>query len=145
MRRIQRETSHEEFIKNLTSGDAAIFKEIWRVLLFAAALGVNEGIRRPLGSTDSGKAIPETYFSTPGWKGFLYLIGVADTGDSECLRGTELAQDALVTAFEEYANHGLYVLSDRMKLATSPFDELISLLLEVSQPPIAKPVIDLTI
>ena len=145
MRRIQREITHEEFIKNLTTGDGAIFKEIWRVLLFAAALGVKEKTRRPLGSTDSGKAIQETYFSTPGWRGFLYLIGVADTGESECLRGSEINEDILVTTFEEYANHGLYVLSERMKSSTSPFDELISLLLDVSQPSISKPVIEFLI
>jgi len=145
MRRIQRETTHEEFIKSLTTGDAAIFKEIWRVLLFAAALGVKVGNRRPLGTTDSGKAIQETYFSTPGWRGFLYLIGIAETGDSECLRSSEANEEALVSAFEEYANNGLYILSERMKLSTSPFDELVSLLMEVSQPNISKPDVDFLI
>lgn len=142
MRRIQRDVCHEDFIKSLTSSDGAIFKEIWRVLLFAASLGIKEGKRRPLDKVDSGKAMPENYFSTPGWRGFLYLIGVADSGDSECLRGTEDDQDGLVTTFEEYANYGLYAMADRMKSSTSPLDELIGLLLEASKAEPTKPIID---
>lgn len=142
MRRIQRDVCHEDFIKSLTTSDGAIFKEIWRVLLFAAALGIRDGKRRPLDKVDSGKAMPETYFSTPGWRGFLYLIGVADSGDSTCLRGTEEAQDGLVTTFEEYANYGLYTLADRMKSSTSPLDELVGLLLEASKVEATKPNVD---
>ncbi len=142
MRRIQRDVCHEDFIKSLTSSDSAIFKEIWRVLLFAAALGIKDGKRRPLEKTDSGKAMPETYFSSPGWRGFLYLIGVSDSGDSACLRGTDEAQDGLVTTFEEYANYGLHTLADRMSSSVSPLDELISLLLEASKTETLEPVID---
>lgn len=142
MRRIQRDVCHEEFIKRLTSSDGAIFKEMWRVLLFAAAMGVRDGKRRPLEKVDSGKAMPENYFSTPGWRGFLYLIGVADSGDSACLHGTEEAQDGLITTFEEYANYGLHVLSERLGASESPLDELISLLLEASKSGTAAPIID---
>ena len=142
MRRIQRDVCHEEFVKSLTTADSPLFKEIWRVLLFAAALGVKDGKRCPLEKVDSGKAMPETYFNTPGWRGILYLIGVADSGDSACLRGTEEAQDGLVTAFEEYANHGLYVLADLMKSSSSPLDDLMSLLLESTKPETSAPVID---
>jgi dnd system-associated protein 4 len=142
MRRIQRDVCHEELVKSLTSGDTSTFKEIWRVLLFAAALGVRDGKRRPLEKTDSGKAIPENYFNAPGWLGFLYLIGVADTGDSACLHGTEEANDGLVTAFEEYANYGLHLLADRLKLASSPLDELVSLLLEATTPETSSPIVD---
>jgi dnd system-associated protein 4 len=142
MRRIQRDVCHEEVVKNLTSGDSAIFKEIWRVLLFAAALGIKDGKRRPLDKTDSGKAIPDTYFNAPGWKGFLYLIGVADTGDSACLHGTEQAQDFLITAFEEHANHGLHLLADRMRASSLPLDELVSVLLEAIRPATSGPIVD---
>ena len=89
MRRIQRDIRYEELVKRLTTGDSAVFKEIWRLLLFSAALGIKDGTRKPLEQVDSGKAMPESYFSTPGWRGFLYLIGVAETGGSECLRGDE--------------------------------------------------------
>lgn len=142
MKRIQRDVCHEEFVKSLTSGDSALFKEIWRVLQFAAAVGIKDGKRRPLDKVDSGKAMPDSYFSTPGWKGFLYLIGVVETGDSACLRSREEDQDALVTAFEEYANHGLHVLSERMKSSSSMLDELVSFLLESTRTGPPEPIVD---
>ena len=141
-RRIQRDSSHEEFVKSLTSGEKLIFKEIWRLLLFAAAIGVRDGVRKPLGSVDSGKAMPETYFSAPGWRGFLYLIGIADTGDSKCLQSTEEEQNALITAFEEYANRGLVVLKERLITSASPLDDLATFLLEVTRPPVAEAVVN---
>jgi len=121
MRRIQRDTKHEEFIKTLVSGDQAVFREIWRVLLFAAALGVKKGQRQPLGEVDSGKAFPESYFNSPGWKGFLYLLGFIDNDTSDHLRNDEKEQDKLVTAFEEYANFGLHEMA---KVVTSSSDAL---------------------
>lgn len=142
MRRFQRDMCHEELVKNLTSGDGAIFKEIWRLLLFAAALGIHDGRRRPLVKAESGKAIPETYFSTPAWRGFLYLMGVAETGNSACLHGNEEAQEFLVTAFEEYANNGLHILAERVSASSTPFDELTSLLLEAVNPATTGPMID---
>ena len=134
MRRIQRDMCHEELVKSLTSGDNPVFKEIWRVLLFAAALGIKDSKRIPIDKADSGKAIPGTYFNSPGWRGFLYLVGLADTGDSACLHGAEEAQDYLVTAFEEYANNGLHILQRRLASSASPLDDLVSLLIETMEP-----------
>jgi len=142
MRRIQRDVCHEEFVKSLTTGDGALFREIWRLLLFAAAVGIKEGRRRPLEKVDTGKAMPESYFSSAGWPGFLYLIGVADSGDSECLRSSSTAQDSLVTAFEEYANEGLYVLRDRVQTSSSPLDEVVSLMLEAIRPETSSPILE---
>lgn len=139
MRRIQRDVCHEEFVKNLTTGETAPFKEIWRLLLFAASIGVRDGQRRPLDKVDSGKAMPDTYFSTPGWRGFLYLLGITASNSSDCLRSTTEAQDALVTAFEEHANYGLFLLSNRLKSSPSQLDELISMLIEANRQEAAKP------
>lgn len=142
MRRIQRDICHEEFIKSMISGDSPIFREIWRLMFFAAALGIKNGIRRPLVKVDSGKAFPDNYFNTPVWPGFLYLIRVCETGDSECLRGTSEAQETLITAFEEYANQGLFLLRERMESSSFHIDELASLLLEASTPSQSAPIID---
>jgi dnd system-associated protein 4 len=142
LRRIQREISHEEFIKDLTTGEKPLFKEIWRLLLLAAAIGVKEGCRTPLGQVDSGKAMPETYFGTPAWRGFLYLIAVADSGESTCLHSSPENQENLVTAFEEYANYGMKILRERISSSTSPLDELTSLVLEASQIPVKEAQID---
>lgn len=130
MRRIQRDVRHEEFVKSLTSGEGAVFRDIWKLLLFAAALGVHRGERRPLDKVDGNKSMPESYFGTPGWRGFLYLIGFADSESSEHLKNDEEQQNKLITAFEEYANHGLDELAARVTSSTSAIGDLAGLLLE---------------
>ncbi len=144
MRRIQRDVCHDELVRMMTNGEAPLFKEIWRVMLFAAALGIYEGKRTAISKSDSGKAIPENYFSAPGWRGFLYLMGVADSGDSQCLRGSEDAQESLVTAFEEYANQGLHTIANRLRSEANLLDDITSLLLEsCTQKSLAPDVADL--
>lgn len=142
MRRIQRDTAHEDFIKSLISGEQPVFKEIWRVLLFAAAYGVKKGERTPLENTDSGKAFPESYFNTPGWKGFLYLIGFCDTDTGDHLRNDEEEQDKLVTAFEEYANFGLHELAKSVTSSSDIIGDVISFIQNNIQEELSAP--DLT-
>jgi dnd system-associated protein 4 len=142
LRRIQRDTSHEEFVKDLTSGDKPLFREIWRLMLLAAAIGIRDGVRIPLSAMDSGKAMPETYFSAPAWRGFLYLIAISDSGDSSCLHSSQENHDRLVTAFEEYANYGLKALKDRISSSVTPLDDLASFVLEASQTQIPAAKID---
>lgn len=139
MRRIQRDKQHEEFIQSLVSGDQAIFREIWRVLLFAAALGVKKGKRKPLGETDTGKAFPESYFSSPGWKGFLYLLGFVDNETSDHLKNDEKEQDKLISAFEEYANSGLGEMSNVVTSSSDALGQLAELLLENNKTELAPP------
>ena len=142
MRRIQRDTTHEDFIKTLISGEQPVFKEIWRVLLFAAAYGVKKGERTPLESIDSGKAFPESYFNTPGWKGFLYLIGFCDTDTGDHLRNDEEQQEKLVTAFEEYANFGLHELTKFVTSSSDIIGDVISFIQSNNQEELNAP--DLT-
>lgn len=130
MRRVQRDKQHEEFIKTLVSGDQAVFREIWRVLLFAAALGVKKGERKPLCEIDSGKAFPESYFNSPGWKGFLYLLGFLNNDSSDHLKNEEKEQDKLITAFEEYANFGLHEMSKLVTSSSDPLGQLAELISE---------------
>ncbi len=139
MRRIQRDIRHEEFIKELTTGDSPVFSEIWRVLLFAAAYGVMKGQRTPLEKTESNKAMPASYFTTPGWKGFLYLIGFAESECSDHLRNDEEQQNRLVTAFEEYSNFGLAEISRKIPSPASALESVINLLLEDQNSTLSKP------
>jgi dnd system-associated protein 4 len=132
MRRIQRDVRHEDFVKSLTTGDHAIFRDIWRVLLFAAAYGVSRGVRTPLQKVDANKAMPESYFSSAGWRGFLYLLGFAGGTDSEHLRNDEDQQNKLITAFEEYANYGLDEIQKRVSSPSKALSEIVSILLESS-------------
>jgi len=130
MRRIKREESHEELVKLLTSGEAPVFKEIWRLLIFAAAVGIRSGIRRPLGKVDPGKGINESYFSVPGWRGFLYLIGIVEDGDATCLKADDASEERLATLFEEYSNQGLYLLRDAVQSSVKPLDDIVTMILE---------------
>jgi len=130
MRRIRREESHEELVKLLTSGETPVFKEIWRLLVFAAAVGIQSGIRRPLGKVDQGKAINESYFSVPGWRGFLYLLGITEEGDAASLKSDDATEDRLATLFEEYSNQGLYLLRDVVQSSVAPLDDIVTLILE---------------
>jgi dnd system-associated protein 4 len=132
MRRIQRDVKHEDFIKSLTTGDNAIFRDIWRVLLFAAAFGVYLGGRKPIQKAESNKAMPETYFSTPGWRGFLYLIGFNESDSSDHLRKNEEQENKLVTAFEEYANFGLEEMQLKVPSPSSALPDLVGILLDIT-------------
>ena len=132
MRRIQRDARHEEFVKSLTSGEGAIFRDIWRVMLFAAAYGVKIGKRLPLDKVETNKAMPESYFSTPGWRGFLFLVGFAESSSSDHLKNDEEQQNKLITAFEEYSNYGLVEISSRVSSPSSALADLVGLMLEAS-------------
>ena len=135
MRRIRREESHEDLVKLLTSGEKPVFKEIWRLLVFAAALGVQTGVRKPLGKVDQGKAINESYFSVPGWRGMLYLIGVTEHGDTVALKADEASEDQRATLFEEYSNQGLYVLRDVVQSTVVPLDDIVTMILDKTASP----------
>lgn len=130
MRRIKRDVTHEEFIKSLIDGDPAIFGEIWRVLLFAAAIGVKMQQREPLGKVDAGKAFPENFIGAPGWRGFLYLLGFCDNDSGEHLKNDEPEREKLITAFEEYANFGLYELKRRITSSTDILGQISEFIIE---------------
>ena len=116
-----------------------MFREIWRVLLFAAALGVKKGQRTPLKEVDSGKAFPESYFNSPGWKGFLYLLGFCDSESSDHLRNDEKEQEKLVISFEEYANAGLYKMKEAVTSSKEPLGDVAALLEENTKEELTAP------
>jgi dnd system-associated protein 4 len=112
-KRIQRANDKEEIIKSLMSEQVGVFKEIWRLLLFAAQVGFKSVEREPLKSVDTGKGIDQTTFGNcPSWPGVLYLMALADSGSSDSLSGVPEAEEQRVATFQEYANGGLRVLKD---------------------------------
>lgn len=114
MRRIRRDQAHEAFVQELTSGDRPLFKDLWRILLFAAMLGQRATRRVPISEYDSGKAMPDAYFAnSPAWPGVLYLLGLVETNSTNVLSSKQEDEDALLQIFEEYANGGLYLLRER--------------------------------
>jgi dnd system-associated protein 4 len=133
MRRIQRDSSHEELIKTLISGDQPLFREIWRVLLFASAVGVAQGKRKPLQNVDTG------YFSAAGWPGYLHLLGITETGNSDILRSEERNREQVVVLFEEYANAGLHIIQEKIRNSSTPLDAMILLMSESEKPNSSNP------
>jgi len=139
MRRIQRDSSHEELIKTLISGDQPLFREIWRVLLFASAVGVAHGKRKPLQNVDAGRSFPDSYFSAAGWPGYLHLLGITETGNSDILRSEESNREQVVVLFEEYANAGLHIIQETMQNSSTPLDAMILLMSESEKPEASNP------
>jgi dnd system-associated protein 4 len=114
MRRIQRAIDKEPIVKALTDGEQPCFREIFRLLIFSAMLGFKLERPEPLDKVDSGKAVPEAYFTnSPVWPGLIYLIGLVKTSSTSVLQGTDEADDNLAKVFEEYANGGLAYLKER--------------------------------
>lgn len=113
MKRIQRANDKDEVIKSLMSDQVGVFKEIWKLLLFAAQVGMRNDKRLPLKAVDAGKGIDQSTFGNcPAWPGVIYLMTLAETQKSDCLSGTEKAEDDRVSVFQEYANGGLEILRE---------------------------------
>ena len=144
MKRIQRASDKEEIIKALLSDQVGIFKEIWRLLLFAAQVGYKNGRRDPLKSVDAGKGIDQgTFGNSPAWPGILYLMALAETGKSDCLSGTADAEDIRVSTFQEYANGGLAILQEFFAGRPVDLDGVLTLLEEQNLAHVGSPNLDL--
>lgn len=126
MKRIQRASDKEDILKSLVSDQVGVFKEIWKVLLFAAQIGFKNNIRLPLRETDPGKGIDQTTFGNcPAWPGILYLFALAETSKSEILSKSQEVENERVAVFQEYANGGLQILQDFFHSRTIDFDGLL--------------------
>lgn len=126
MRRIHRAKDKEEIIQSLTHESTGAFKEIWRLLLFAAVLGFKLGKREALAEVDTGRGIDQSSFgNSPSWPGILYLIGLVENSTTDLLASSEEAESARIQMFEEYANGGLSVLKERCGDAAAGFDFLV--------------------
>jgi dnd system-associated protein 4 len=133
MRRIQRAIDKEPIVKALTDGEQPCFREIFRLLIFSATLGFKLERREPLEKVDSGKAVPEAYFTnSPVWPGLVYLIGLVETSSTSVLQGTDEADDNLAKVFEEYANGGLAYLKERFADKDLEIVDLIDVINELT-------------
>lgn len=127
VRRIHRATDKEEIVAALTASKLGVFREIWRLLVFSAQIGVKNGRREPLIGVDSGKGIDQSTFGNcPAWPGIVYLIGLVETDNSEILAGSADAEDQRLTAFQEYANGGLSVLAEFFSVRVLDLDGLLA-------------------
>lgn len=126
-RRIHRASDKEEIIAALVAGKVGVFREIWRLLLFAAQVGFKNRRREPLSSIDSGKGIDQSTFGNcPAWPGILYLVALVESDSSDVLSSSSDREEERITAFQEYANGGLALLAEFFKDRICDLDGLLA-------------------
>jgi len=126
IKRIHRATDKEEIIKLMTSEQLGVFKEIWRLLMFAAQVGYHNKRREPLKAIEAGKGIDQSTFgNSPAWPGVVFLISLADSGAADVLGGSPENEELRLVAFQEYANGGLAILQDFFSSRQANLDGLI--------------------
>ena len=127
MKRIQRASDKDEITKSLMTDQVGVFKEIWRLLLFAAQIGYKNNSRKPLNAVDPGKGIDQSTFGNcPAWPGVLYLMALAESESSDSLSGTADAENTRIEVFQEYANGGLLLLKDFFSNRTVDLNGLLA-------------------
>lgn len=125
-KRIHRARDKEDIINALMGEKVGVFREIWRLLLFAAQIGIKNGKRLPLSSVDSGKGIDQSTFGNcPSWPGVCHLISLVEENSSDVLSGSAEAEDLRLTIFQEYANGGLEILKEHFQDRSIELDTLI--------------------
>jgi len=148
MKRILRAADKEDLIEELMGSGVGVFREIWRLLLFAAQVGQKANRREPLRSTETGKGIDQATFGNAGsWPGILYLMGLSEVGDSSVLAGTAESEEERVQIFQEYANGGLSIIREFFKSRTLDLDGILAFI-EVHQgknTELSEPDLDLSI
>ena len=133
-RRIQRATDKEDLIKALTQTPHAPFKEIWRLLVFAAMLGYRLKRKEILSAVDTGKGIDERYFSnSPSWPGLLHLLALVESEKPEVLSGDPQQDEYRIAVFEQYANGGLTIVKESIESSGYTLDSLCQFIAGVAQ------------
>lgn len=126
MKRIHRATDKEDIIQLLTADGTGMFREIWRLLLFAAVLGQKNGRREKLAAVETGLGIDQSSFgNNPAWPGGLYLLGLVETDATEVLCASEEAEDERIAVFEEFANGGLAILKQEFAARNCNLDTFL--------------------
>lgn len=129
MKRIMRATDKEDLIEELRSSRVGVFSEIWRLLLFAAQIGLKCGKREPLKSVEAGKGIDQaTFGNSPSWPGILYLMSITESGDSQIISSSTEGEEQRIQLFQEYANGGLAVMKDFFKDRHVDLDGVLALI-----------------
>lgn len=145
-RRIHRAKDKQEIIEALTSDSLSVFKEIWRLQLFAAHVGLTHGRRVPLAAVDSGKGIDQSTFGNcSAWPGILYLIAITEANSAEPLSSTQSAEDFRICAFEEYSNGGFEMLRDHFKARQIDLNGLLEFIETNIAEKVSAPSLDLAI
>lgn len=128
-KRIMRSSDKEDFIQEIMSERVGVFKEIWRLLLFAAQIGIKCDRREALQSIESGKGIDQATFGNTGsWPGILYLMNIAVEEVSEVLGSNSDSDDRRIALFQEFANGGLAVMQEFFKNRAVDLEGVLALI-----------------
>jgi dnd system-associated protein 4 len=145
-KRIHRAKDKQEIIEALTSDSLGVFKEIWRLQLFAAHVGLTHSKRVPLAAIDSGKGIDQSTFANcSAWPGILYLIAITESNSADPLSSTQDAEDFRISAFEEYSNGGLEMLQNYFKARQVDLNGLLEFIEINLSEKVSLPALDLAI
>jgi len=145
-KRIHRAKDKQEIIEALTSDSLGVFREIWKLQLFSAHVGLTHGRRLPLASVDSGKGIDQSTFGNcSAWPGILYLIAITEANSADPLSSTQSAEDFRISAFEEYANGGLDMLREHFKSRAPDLNGLLEFIETNLAEKVGAPSLDLAI
>lgn len=148
MKRILRASDKEELIEELISSRVGLFKEIWRLLLFAAQVGMQARKREALRAVETGKGIDQaTFGNSSSWPGILYLMSLVEVRDSQMLDGSSEGEDQRVLLFQEYANGGLSIMRDFFKDRAIDLDGVLAFIQshQAQNTTLDSPDLDLTI
>jgi dnd system-associated protein 4 len=120
-----------ELVKALRAGDDTTgpFQSYADVLVFAASLGIQRQIRKPI--TEYSKEIDpirQDIFSGKGYEQIINLISVVDSSEPKIVANNDRTEEQRIKIFEEYANSGLEILT-RHLFGTINYYEAILLIL----------------
>lgn len=115
MRTFRHNSSHDATVQLLygtvhKKAGQPIFVTKRDLLCFAAVLGFEEKRRNPISEKPTEFVDSRPFENSREAMQLLYLIGLAETKDVDCLRVEN--EDGLVSIFEEYADGGLSTLED---------------------------------
>lgn len=128
-RRIRRARDKEPLIEKLTKKGDSRFGEIWKLMFFAACLGIHNKKREAVTDCDSGKSIEFTYFGgNPSWPGILHLLGLVEENNPGILNPDQDKIERRIELFEEYCNGGMSIMMQEMEAREYSLDALLSLL-----------------
>jgi dnd system-associated protein 4 len=134
-RRVRRPKDKEYVIEKLTGKGDSRFGEIWRLMIFAACVGIKAKRKEPVTDYDSGKSIDFSYFSgAAAWPGFIHLLGLVEEEDPRILNPDQERMDRRIEIFEAYVNGGLAEMSDAMESRDFSLDSLLTLFPRAQKP-----------
>lgn len=134
--RIKVASDKAELVQSLRAADdnTSPFQSYADVLVFAAALGMHSQTRRPI-QEYSRKIDPirQDIFYGKGYDQVINLLSVADTNDPRVVANSDEAEVKRIQLFEEYANAGLEILSQKLQGFTNYTDCFLLLLDEIAE------------